>query len=72
MGANKKINQEDVRQFVGADLDAKILADQAELKKLKFQHTVSAIENPASITAKRKNVARLLTEQTRRKKENKG
>ncbi len=71
MGANKKLNQEDIRQYVADDLNALIKTEQAELKKLKFQHTVSTVENSAGITAKRRNIARLLTEANRRKRENK-
>ena len=68
MGANKKLNQEDIKQFVTADLVAKIATDNAELKKLKFNHAVTTLDNPLSIRAKRKDVARLLTELTARKK----
>ncbi|MBL0309842.1 MAG: 50S ribosomal protein L29 [Bacteroidetes bacterium] len=71
MGANKKINQEDIRQYVGEDLDAKIKTEQADLQKMKFGHAVSSLDNPLSVRAKRRNIARLLTEQTNRKKNNK-
>ena len=66
MGANKKLNQEDLKQFVTEDLVAKIESDKAELKKLKFNHAVSSLDNPASIRVKRRDVARLLTEQKKR------
>jgi len=71
MGVNKKLNKEDIKQFVADDLTAKIGADKEELKKLKFNHTVSTLGNPASIRAKRRDVARLLTELNKRKSENK-
>jgi large subunit ribosomal protein L29 len=71
MGVNKKINQEDIKQFVTADLVAKIAADRADLRKLKFNHAVSSLDNPQVIRARRRDVARLLTELTARKKENK-
>ena len=71
MGANKKLNQEDIRQFVTDDLVSKIGSDNTELKRLKFNHAVTSLDNPVSIRSKRRNVARLLTELTRRKKENK-
>jgi ribosomal protein L29 len=50
---------------------AKISTDQAELAKLKFTHAVSTLGNPASIRAKRRDVARLATELNKRKRENK-
>ena len=71
MGVNKKLNHEDIRQYVADDLLATTKSEKAELKKLKFQHSVSTVENSAGITAKRRNIARLLTEANRRKKENK-
>jgi large subunit ribosomal protein L29 len=71
MGVNKKINHEDLRQFVTEDLVAKITADKAALEKLKFNHAVSSLDNPASIRAKRRDVARLITELAKRTKENK-
>jgi large subunit ribosomal protein L29 len=44
------------------------IAEQTEnLVKLKFAHTISAIENPTRITKVRKDIARLNTELTKRK-----
>ena len=71
MGVNKKVNHEDVRQFVTEDLAAKITADKAALDKLKFSHAVSSLDNPASIRVKRRDVARLITEMAKRTKESK-
>ena len=67
MGVNKKINHEDISQFVTDDLVAKIATDTAELKRLEFNHAVTPLDNPVSIRAKRKDVARLHTELTKRK-----
>ncbi|HLP19991.1 MAG TPA: 50S ribosomal protein L29 [Chitinophagales bacterium] len=71
MGANKKINHEDIRQFVTEDLVAKIETDTAELKRLEFNHTVTPLDNPVSIRAKRRDIARLKTELTKRTNEKK-
>lgn len=71
MGVNKKLNQEDIHQFVTEDLVSKIKEGKAELENLKFTHAVSTSGNPAAIRAKRRDVARLLTELTKRKQENK-
>jgi large subunit ribosomal protein L29 len=71
MGANKKLNQDDLKQFVTADLVAKIASDKAELKKLKFNHAVSSLDNPASIHAKRRDIARLITELGKRSSQTK-
>ena len=71
MGVNKKMNQEDVKQFVTEDLVAKIASETAELKRLEFNHAVTPLDNPLSIRAKRRDVARLRTELTKRNKEKK-
>ena len=49
------------------ELVARIGEEKANLTKLKFAHTVSAIENPTRITKVRKDIARLNTELTKRK-----
>jgi large subunit ribosomal protein L29 len=71
MGVNKKLNHEDLRQFVTEDLVAKVASDTAALKKLTFNHVVSPLDNPATIRAKRRDVARMHTELKRRKLEKK-
>jgi len=48
------------------ELVAKIAEEKENLTKLKFAHTISAIENPTRITKVRKDVARLATELTKR------
>jgi large subunit ribosomal protein L29 len=71
MGANKKLNQEDIKQYVTDDLVAKITTDQSDLNKLRFNHAVTPLDNPLNIRAKRRDIARLKTELTARKKEKK-
>jgi len=44
------------------DLKARIAEDELRLKKLKFAHTVSPLENPMSIRDVRKDLARTKTE----------
>ena len=46
------------------ELVARIAEEKENLVKLKFAHTISAIENPNRITAARKTIARLNTELT--------
>lgn len=45
-----------------ADLNSRIEEDQLRLKKLKFAHAVSPLENPMSIRDVRKDLARTKTE----------
>jgi large subunit ribosomal protein L29 len=56
------MKQEDIKQLSTADLNDRIKEQKTSLSKLKLNHSVSPIENPASITANRKTVARLQTE----------
>jgi large subunit ribosomal protein L29 len=51
------------------DLEARILEDELRIKKLKFAHAVSPLENPMSIRDVRKDLARTKTE-LRKKKSN--
>jgi large subunit ribosomal protein L29 len=47
-------------------LKARIQEDEMRLKKLKFGHAISPLENPMSIRELRKDIARLKTELTKR------
>ncbi len=44
------------------DLKSRIEEDELRIKKLKFAHAVSPIENPMNIRGVRKDLARLKTE----------
>ena len=48
------------------EIVARINEERANLTKLRFAHTVSAIENPSRINKVRKDIARLNTELTKR------
>jgi large subunit ribosomal protein L29 len=50
-----------------ADLKARIQEDELRLKKLEFAHAISPLENPMSIRALRKDVARLKTALTQKR-----
>jgi len=45
-----------------ADLSARIKEDELRLKKLSFAHSMSPLENPQSIRALRRDIARLKTQ----------
>ncbi len=48
------------------DLQARIQEDELRLKKLKFTHSISPLENPMSIRSLRVDIARLKTELKKR------
>ncbi len=45
-----------------SDLNARISDDLVRLKKLEFAHAISPLENPMTIRALRKDIARMRTE----------
>ena len=45
-----------------ADLTAKIKEDEKRMKKLTFAHAIAPLENPQSIRALRRDIARLKTQ----------
>jgi large subunit ribosomal protein L29 len=59
----------DIREFTVVELKEKIASEKEALRKMKFAHQVSAIENPMKMKETRKLIARLNTELTA--KENK-
>lgn len=68
--ANKKDFINGLRAMDLEDLENKIVEDEFRLKKLKFAHAVSPLENPATIRALRRDLARAKTELRNRKSEN--
>lgn len=50
-----------VKGLSEADLTAKIKEDEQRLKKLSFAHAIAPLENPQSIRALRRDIARLKT-----------
>ncbi|HET6257001.1 MAG TPA: 50S ribosomal protein L29 [Puia sp.] len=50
-----------LRDLNETDLTARIQEDELRLKKLEFAHAISPLENPMSIRALRKDIARLKT-----------
>ena len=58
-----------IKELNNKELHNVLRDERAQLQKLKFSHTVSAIENPVKIRYSRRLIARYLTEMNRRKKE---
>lgn len=48
------------------DLKARIREDEIRLKKLSFAHAITPLENPMSIRALRRDIARMKTELKKR------
>ncbi len=66
--ADKKVAfNKSLKEINESDLKARIQEDEMRLKKLEFAHVISPLENPMTIKALRKDVARLKTELQKRK-----
>ena len=50
-----------------SDLKARLEEDKQRLKKLKFAHAISPLENPMTIRGLRRDISRLQTELKNRK-----
>ncbi|MGN6247606.1 MAG: 50S ribosomal protein L29 [Ginsengibacter sp.] len=51
-----------LKQMTEKDLEARIREDELRIRKLKFAHAVSPLENPMSIRDVRRDLARTKTE----------
>jgi large subunit ribosomal protein L29 len=52
----------DIKALSAAELQEKIVSEKEVLRKMRFAHQVSAIENPMKMSQTRRLIARLLTE----------
>jgi large subunit ribosomal protein L29 len=59
----------EIKGLTLAELNEKIGSEKEAMRKMKFAHQVSAIENPMKIREMRKLVARLKTELTTKERQ---
>jgi len=60
--SNKNDFVNSLKEMSEVDLKSRIEEDELRIKKLKFAHAVSPLENPMNIRGVRKDLARLKTE----------
>jgi large subunit ribosomal protein L29 len=60
--SNKNDFKNSVKEMSVVDIKSRIEEDELRIKKLKFAHAVSPLENPMNIRSVRKDLARLKTE----------
>ena len=60
------MKKEAINELSTADLMERIDAARDQYVKLKMQHAVSPLDNPNKISATRKQIARMLSELTKR------
>jgi len=54
-------NKNDYNAMTSSELETKIAEEKVMLNKLKFNHSISQIENPTSIRLIRRNIAKMMT-----------
>ena len=52
----------EVKELSSSEIVEKIATEKVSLARMKFNHTISPLENPNKIKESRKNIARLKTE----------
>lgn len=60
------MKKEAINELSTADLMERIEATREQYVKMKMQHAVSPLDNPNKISATRKQIARMMTELTKR------
>jgi large subunit ribosomal protein L29 len=60
--SNKNDFRNSLKEMNESDLKSRIEEDELRIKKLRFAHAVSPLENPMSIREVKKDLARLKTE----------
>jgi large subunit ribosomal protein L29 len=58
----------EIKGLSDQELNEKITAEKADLNKMTLNHAISPVENPAKIRIARRNIAKMLTESSNRKK----
>ena len=62
------IEMKEINQMSDKDLAERIDVEREALSKLRFNHTIAGLETPTILKIQKRDVARLLTEQTARNK----
>jgi large subunit ribosomal protein L29 len=62
------IEMNEINQMSDKDLVERIDVEREALSKLRFNHTIAGLETPTILKIQKRDVARLLTEQTARNK----
>lgn len=66
MAKTKKI---ELKELATDELMEKIKETKLQLQKARFAHAVAALENPSTLRKMRRDIARMLTELNKRKKQ---
>ncbi|MDZ4665515.1 MAG: 50S ribosomal protein L29 [Bacteroidota bacterium] len=61
------MKNKEIQALSEQDIQSKVTEEKAAMIKMKVNHGVSPLENPILLRINRRNIARLLTEATKRK-----
>ena len=64
------IEMNEIRKMSDKDLSERLVLEREALSKLRFNHSVAGLESPNILKNKKRDIARLLTEQNLRKNPN--
>ena len=64
------IEMNEIRQMSDKDLSERLVVEREALSKLRFNHSVAGLDSPNILKNKKRDIARLLTEQNLRKNTN--
>jgi len=64
------IEMNEIRQMSDKDLVERIAVEREAYAKLRFNHTIADLETPTILKIKKRDIARLFTEQTSRSNAN--
>ena len=60
---------QEIKNITTEELTGRIAEEKAQLDNLKFNHSISPLDNPMVIRATRRNIARMMTELAKRNAE---
>lgn len=60
------MNISDIRHLTNGELQGLLHENRVYLKNLRYQHTITPVENPARIRGLKRDIARILTIMTER------
>jgi large subunit ribosomal protein L29 len=63
------MKQSEVKELSTAELSERVFEEKRELNRIKMAHAITPLDNPMELRAKRKTIARLNGEITRRQRE---
>ena len=64
------IEMNEIRQMSDKDLSERLVVEREALSKLRLNHSVAGLDSPNILKNKKRDIARLLTEQNLRKNTN--